>query len=528
MSTGLIIALCILFIVVILIQIGRVTELAGKIRGEEEVQFETNRRNGIFSMVFLVGFLAFCILSAAKYKNWILWYGPNEAASEHGGSLDSLFNTTLFFTGIVFVLTHIALFYFAYKYSGKKGQKASFISHDNKLEVIWTAIPAVVMCFLVIKGLVAWNTVMADIPENYSASLIPQTDEEYIEIEATGAQFLWYLRYPGADGKLGERNYKMIDGLNPLGQDWTDEKNLDDFHPSEIVLPKGKKVRVRITARDVLHNFYLPHFRVKMDAIPGIPTYFVFTPKFTTEEYRQKLKGTPEYEALVDPEDPESQTLWEAFGYELACSELCGTGHYSMKKQVKIVELEEYEEWLKTQNSYYLGNIMGTEQDPWPINGELPSVLTKARTAEFLTDMNKAMTTDIDAERIVLLKYVMFETGKSSLDALSRYQLGDVANILKKNPDLKIELRGHTDSVGDDEMNLNLSQSRAGMVFNYLVDKGVAKSQMLSRGYGETLPRGDNSTEEGRQMNRRTELKVIKDNATLAATDNATDGDDAD
>jgi cytochrome c oxidase subunit 2 len=371
---------------------------------------------------------------------------------------------------------------------------------------------------------------MADIPENYSASLIPQTEEEYIEIEATGAQFLWYLRYPGADGKLGERNYKMIDGLNPLGQDWTDEKNLDDFHPSEIVLPKGKKVRVRITARDVLHNFYLPHFRVKMDAIPGIPTYFVFTPKFTTEEYRQKLKGTPEYEALVDPNDPESQTLWEAFGYELACSELCGTGHYSMKKQVKIVEMEEYEEWLKSQQSYYLGNIMGTEQDPWPINGELPSVLTKARTAEFLADMDKAMTTDVDAERIVLLKYVMFETGKSSLDALSRYQLGDVANILKKNPDLTIELRGHTDSVGDDEMNLNLSQSRAGMVLNYLVDKGVSKSQMLSRGYGETLPRGDNSTEEGRQMNRRTELKVIKSAKTLAdaATSETTTVENAD
>lgn len=513
MSTGLIIALCLVFIIVIIIQIGRVTELAGKIRGEEEVQFETNRRNGIFGMVFLVGFLTFCVLSAAHYKNWILWYGPHEAASEHGGSLDSLFNVTLFFTGIVFVLTHIALFYFSYKYAGKKGQKASFISHDNKLEIVWTAIPAVVMCFLVIKGLVAWNTVMADIPENYTASLIPETEEEYIEIEATGAQFLWYLRYPGADGKLGERNFKKIDGLNPLGQDWADEKNLDDFHPSEIVLPKGKKVRVRITARDVLHNFYLPHFRVKMDAVPGIPTYFVFTPKYTTEEYRQMLKGTPEYEEKLDPNDPESPTRWEAFEYELACAELCGTGHWSMRKLVKIVEQDEYEEWLKTQQSYYLGNIYGTDQDPWPINGELPSVLTKARTAEFLADMDKAMKTDIDAERIVLLKYVMFETGKSSLDALSRYQLSDVAGIMKRNPDLKIELRGHTDNQGDDEMNMNLSQSRAGMVFNYLVDKGVPASRMISRGYGETLPMGDNSTAEGRQLNRRTELKVIKEDA---------------
>ena len=86
-------------------------------------------------------------------------------------------------------------------------------------------------------------------------------------------------------------------------------KNHDDIHVDEIVLPKGKKVRVRITARDVLHNFYLPHFRVKMDAIPGIPTYFIFTPEMTTEEYRQNLKEYPEYQALSDPEDPSSDPL---------------------------------------------------------------------------------------------------------------------------------------------------------------------------------------------------------------------------
>ena len=434
MSTSLIIILCIALIAILLVQIGRVTELAAKIRGEEEVQLQTNSRNGLFGMVFLVGFLVFCFWSAAKYKNYILWYGPHESASMHGGTLDSLFNVTLFFTGIVFIITHIALFYFAWKYAGKKGQKSSFISHDNKLEVVWTAIPAVVMCFLVIKGLVAWNEVMADVPETHVSALMPEAENEYIEIEATGAQFLWYLRYPGEDGKLGERNYKLIDGINPLGQDWRDEKNLDDFHPTDIVLPKGKEVRVRITARDVLHNFYLPHFRVKMDAIPGIPTYFKFTPKFTTEEYRQKLKNTPEYQAKVDPEDPESPMLWQAFNYELACAELCGTGHYSMKKTVRIVEPEEYEEWLKSQSSYYLGNIVGTDQDPWPIKGELPSILTQARSKSFMSDMQKAMETEVEDERIVLLEYVMFESETSTLDQLSRYQLADVVKVLNDNP----------------------------------------------------------------------------------------------
>ena len=310
--------------------------------------------------------------------------------------------------------------------------------------------------------------------------------------------------------------------MNPLGQDWRDEKNLDDFHPMAIVLPKGKEVRVRILARDVLHNFYLPHFRVKMDAIPGIPTYFKFTPTLTTEEYRQLLKNTPEYQVKSDPEDPESPMLWEDFEYELACAELCGEGHYSMRKLVKIVEQEEYEEWLTKQSSYYMGNIFGTKFDPWPINGELPSIVTKERSRAFMSDMKKAMETENDAERIVLLEYVTFETAKSSLTPLSRYQLGDVAKVLKDNPELRIELRGHTDSTGDDEGNMALSQSRAATVFNYLVGKGIAASRLVSTGYGETLPMGDNSTAEGKAENRRTELKVLtsKTLASIDATDN--------
>jgi cytochrome c oxidase subunit 2 len=164
----------------------------------------------------------------------------------------------------------------------------------------------------------------------------------------------------------------MISATNPLGQVWSDEKNLDDFHPSEIVLPVGKKVRVRITSRDVLHNFYLPHFRVKMDAVPGMPTYFVFTPTTTTEEYRAKLGALndqgepkyPEWHQPIDPEDPEGPTKFEDFNYELACAELCGEGHYAMRRTVKIVSEAEYKNWLSEQQSYYEATIKGTEDDP--------------------------------------------------------------------------------------------------------------------------------------------------------------------
>jgi cytochrome c oxidase subunit 2 len=275
--TILLVIISIILIAVIIVQIGKVTELAAKIRGEEEIQYEVNRSQGGYMILFLVVFLIGCIVSAVYYKNYMLGYGPHLPASEHGSILDKMFNVTLFFTGIVFVITHILLFYFGWKYSAKKGRKALFIPHDNKLEIIWTAIPAVVMTFLVVGGLDAWNEVMADVSD----------DDKYLEIEATGFQFGWNLRYPGADGLIGEKNYKMISSENPLGQNWKDEKNLDDFLATELVLPVGQKVRVRITAQDVLHNFYLPHFRVKMDAIPGMPTYFVFTPSKTTEEYRQ-------------------------------------------------------------------------------------------------------------------------------------------------------------------------------------------------------------------------------------------------
>ena len=361
--TALVIILTIVLAIVVIIQIGRLSELAAKIRGEKEAEAESDKRNAYGMMVFLVLFLLFTIGSAFYYKNSILWFGPHVSASAHGSSLDKIFNVTLFFTGIVFVATQVLLFWYAYKYRKQEGKKALYISHNNKLEVIWTAIPAVVMTFLVVSGLDAWNDVMADVTPTEVAG------EDYIEIEATGMQFAWLLRHPGADNLLGTRNYQLIDGTNPLGQDWTDEKNHDDIQPDKIVLPVGKKVRVRITSRDVLHNFDLPHFRIKMDAVPGMPTYFVFTPTVTTEQYRKNLGALdkngeplyPEWHTPSDPTDPESVPRWKAFNYELACAELCGNGHYSMRRIVEIVTEEEYERWLGEQKSYYETSIKKEE-----------------------------------------------------------------------------------------------------------------------------------------------------------------------
>lgn len=500
--TALIIILSIILLVVVILQVSKLTDLYARIQGEEEVDFRRNRTQGRLMLVFMFIFLILSVLSATWWKNYMLGYGPHKSASEHGGMLDSIFNTTLLFTGIVFILTHIGLFYFSWKYKGVKGVKAFHWSHNNTLEYIWSAIPAVVMTFLVVQGLIAWNKTMADVAEG----------EEHIEIEATGYQYAWHLRYPGADGALGTRNFKLISATNPLGQDWSDAKNFDDFHPDEIVLPVNKKVRVRITARDVLHSFFLPHFRVKMDAVPGLPTYFVFTPTKTTEEYRDELRNYPEYQRPADPNDPDSKMLWEVFNYELACAELCGKSHYSMRRLVRIVTEEEYAAWLQKQQSYYLSSIRNKPEDP--NIGRLLDLEIQRNRESLHTSIEQALksegSVDVKAAPIVIrLDYVQFETGLSNLTEDSRYQLNDLVEILNQHPNIKIEIAGHTDNVGDDAANLTLSKDRANVVRNYLVEKGINGSRLVAAGYGETRPLESNDTEKGRASNRRTEFSII-------------------
>ncbi len=221
--TALIIILCVILISIVLVQIGKVTELTAQIKGESEAMRDTSKWNGWLSLAFMVVFLGGVCISAYYYKNEMMGYGPHTSASAHGSTLDDLFHITLLFTGVVFVLCHIALFWFAYKYRWQEGRKAQFIAHDNRLELIWTAIPAVVMTILVVRGLNAWNTVMADV----------KPDEDFIEIEATGQQFNWIIRYPGPDGKLGTRNYKLTTANNQLGMDFTDPKTWDDVIPGQ-------------------------------------------------------------------------------------------------------------------------------------------------------------------------------------------------------------------------------------------------------------------------------------------------------
>jgi cytochrome c oxidase subunit 2 len=344
-------AICAVLFTVLIVQIGKARELASIVRNDPSEQDEINNFHAGLGMVFLVAFLVICVASFVHYIPTSLGWGPNTAASAHGPEVDNLFNITLYVCFVVFVLTHIALFWYMWKFRGKRGKIGKYWAHNETLEMVWMIVPSIVMTALVIGGLRAWNEIMLDFPEDegyYSVNLPdPDNEKEFIEIEATGSQFEWFIRYPGRDGKLGTKYFTQINSTNQLGQTWTDEKNMDDFIADKIVLPVNRKVRVRITSRDVLHNFYIRDMRVKMDAVPGMPTYFIFTPTVTSDSMRRRLSMEPEWQ-VPSSDDPEKQR-WEQYRYELACAELCGYGHYGMHKIVEIVEEDEYLEWLDEQ-----------------------------------------------------------------------------------------------------------------------------------------------------------------------------------
>lgn len=500
--TGFIIILILALLAIVAVQVGKVSDLAAKIRGEEVVEKQSTHRTAVWLVLFMIAFLIFCIFSAVYYKDVMLGYGPLTSASAHGFVVDSMFNITLFFTGIVFVITQILLFWYPYKYRKQDGKRARFISHNNMLELVWTVIPSIVLVFLVVKGLMAWNDIMLDLGP----------DDEYLEIEATGYQFAWDLRHPGPDGKLGKKDFRLIDpATNSLGIDWEDDNSIDDviYSGADIIkLPVDTIIRVQITSKDVLHNFYLPHFRVKMDAVPGMPTYFIFEPTITTEEFRQQLREYPEYNEPYDPEDPESLPRWKEFNFELACAELCGIGHNSMRRIIEIVSKEEYKEWMESKESFYLKNIRNTDADPR--KGQLLDMEIKQRAVELTNDFNSTMAlTDAYSDKMIQLKHVFYKTGSAALNNLSNYELDNLTALMNANPTSKVELRGHTDSVGDDASNMILSQQRAENVRNYLLNKGIDKNRLVSKGYGETKPVESNETAEGRQANRRTELRII-------------------
>ncbi|SFG63240.1 cytochrome c oxidase subunit II [Pedobacter insulae] len=259
-----------------------------------------------------------------------------EAASVHGVKIDEMLNITLIITTIVFVATHIVLFAFAYMYRYNKERKAYYYPHNNTLERVWTVIPAIVLTFLVLMGFLTWRSIFYKIED---------PNNKPISIEVTSSQFQWDVRYPGADGVVGRKNYKLITAINALGIDFNDKNSMDDQVADEIVLPVNKPVRFSLVSKDVIHSFYMPHFRVQLNTVPGMTSYFEFTPTITTAEMKVKTN------------DP-------SFKYLLLCAKICGTNHYNMQKAVRVVSEQEYKEWVAKQVPYLTNDLRETFKLP--------------------------------------------------------------------------------------------------------------------------------------------------------------------
>jgi cytochrome c oxidase subunit 2 len=333
-------------IFVVIFQIAKASEYVSVLKGQEKSRKQNNRINGFLMMVFLV-----LGLLGAWYCNE-LYYGktlfPQGSASVEGEKIDTMLWITIAVTGVVFIITQIILFYFGFKYQEKDNTRAFYFPHNNKLELLWTTVPAIFLTVLVAFGLKYWFIFTSDPPSNA------------IVVEVTGHQFGWDFRYPGNDGVLGKKSYKLYNqpAGNTLGVDFNDSASIDDIHLTEMHIPKGTPVKLVINAMDVIHDVGLSHFRMKMDAVPGIPTTLWFTPKYTTEEMR-KITGNPN------------------FVYELSCDQMCGKGHFTMRGIIIVEEPAAYASWLKEQKPEY-----GTLFPDNTKNTATPDSMSKAPIAQ--------------------------------------------------------------------------------------------------------------------------------------------------
>jgi cytochrome c oxidase subunit II len=316
------IAISVLLVVVVLVLLFRIQTLASIFTGSSQKRVShSNKINAVLLLLFLlIGGAAF-VWSWMKSKDDFMI----PVASEHGVWIDDMFWMTMVILGIVFAITQVLLFWYSYKFQHRDDKRAYFFPHNNKLEIFWTVIPAIVMALLVFRGWKTWTTITNPAPE------------DAVIVEVVGKQFNWMVRYPGADNKLGKVKHTLIDGTNELGMDFSDKASMDDFIVNEIHIPKGKPVLFKIRSRDVTHSFYIPYFRAQMHAVPGMPTKFWLVPTKSTADMANEL-GNPD------------------FKYELVCNQICGRGHFAMRAVIVVDEPEDYQAWVAKQKSFIESN----------------------------------------------------------------------------------------------------------------------------------------------------------------------------
>ena len=387
MGSKLLILLVIILGALAIAQLVRVNELTAKHakKREEEIPHRDNIFNSRMMFIFMILLYAGFIWLMMKYGYVDL--GPS--ASAHGEEVDWLMNINLVLIITIFFFTNTLLFVFAWKYVKKPGTKAYFFPHNNKLELIWTVIPAAVLAVIIILGLRTWNDITT------------KAGAESENIEIFSYQFGWTARYSGMNNELGKFDYKLTTPENPYGimtednieaslqnmlvggpgqegielleQKLNDETivmpredrealrtdlgrkermakllqamsatyndsldalaNDDVIVADSLVLLKGQNYNFHYRSKDVIHSAYFPHFRSQMNTVPGMTTYFKFQPLYTTDEMKEKMDN-PDFE------------------YILMCNKICGGSHYKMKMAVSVLGPQDYLNWQKSKKTY--------------------------------------------------------------------------------------------------------------------------------------------------------------------------------
>ncbi len=362
-------------------RLSRVYELTAELRGkrEWEISDRDGRMNARLFWAFPFAYFGFFLWLTLNYKDSLL----PVSASEHGAWTDDLLNFNWVILIAVFFLTNILLFYFAGKYYYRKDRRAYYYPHNNKWELGWTVVPAVVMIGIIIYGLAVWNRIVAPPPAGTA------------QVELYAQQFNWTARYPGPDGKLGATDFRLINDNNPLGivteasiqtrldelattiaasekklaeqREYLPEENIgkledeinhlrrvsarivnlrtlmmqdiaekgedsqykhgkDDVVLKEFHLPVRRPVELVIRSKDVIHSAYMPHLRAQMNAVPGMSTRIHMTPTITTDSMRTIVQ------------DPK-------FEFVLLCNKICGANHFNMQMPLVVEQPSDYDAW---------------------------------------------------------------------------------------------------------------------------------------------------------------------------------------
>jgi cytochrome c oxidase subunit 2 len=252
--------------------------------------------------------LVLVAVGTVAFHFWSPWWWTPIASN--WGYVDDTITATFWITGVVFVVVVLFTAYCVFRFRHREGNRAEYEPENSKLEWWLTILTTVGVAGMLAPGLVVWSQ-FVNVPE------------EATEFEAMGQQWQWSFRYPGNDGMLGKTDPRNINAENPFGLDPNDPNGLDDVlvEGDDAHLPLDKPVKVLLRSIDVLHDFYVPQFRAKMDMVPGMITYFWVTPTRT---------GT----------------------FEILCFELCGTGHYAMRSAVVVEGQSDYEAWLQEQPTF--------------------------------------------------------------------------------------------------------------------------------------------------------------------------------